>query len=200
MESKFIIASIEMSEWGYSMSAQGFAIAILMLFPLICFAAAQDKGSSGLAEKGPADIVEEILITGDRSFRARLMSAEVRAYDLFNQFNDDGRFHISCAKQSATGTRIESQTCAPQFVLDARQSHARDYRSSLANFLDPHGVPDGSVSPQSSPAEAVIAGHLPAYRLKMKQIAEEHPEFLQALIEYSNLKDSYERSRSSDAR
>jgi hypothetical protein len=136
---------------------------------------------------------EEIVIIGERSLRERLLAAEVKAYDLFNQFNDEKRFEISCSQQKSTGTAFNAQNCMPTFKLKALQAQARDYHESLLQYLTPiGGVPDGSVSPQQAPAEMLIAGQMPAYQRKLKEVAEQHPEFLQAIIEFSKLRQQYE--------
>lgn len=138
---------------------------------------------------------EEIVVTGNKPLRERMMEAQQRTFALFNEFNDENRFDIFCETHETTGSHFATQNCEPQFILDARQSMASDYKTSLSNFLDLYGIPDGSVSAQHIPAEAAIANQLPAYRSKMKQVAEEHPEFLQSLIEYTNLKREFERKK-----
>ena len=139
-----------------------------------------------------ADSAEEILITGDNILRERLMAAEKRAYDVFNAFNDERRFEISCNLHSPIGTVFVEQVCMPEFQLDALRAQGTDYLESLRNFLTLGGLPDGSVVPTTIPAEAVIASQMPDYRRKMKEVAEQHPEFREALIEYTELRAQFE--------
>jgi len=141
----------------------------------------------------PAVLPEEVLITGERNIyqlRAELLEAEKQAYDIFNSFNDDPRFDISCSTHAPTGSRITRQVCLPGFQLEAYQQHALQFLETLR--------PDGSnFAIQSQPQEVVIASQQEAYRSKLKQIAEEHPEFLDALIEFTELKERYQEATSS---
>jgi hypothetical protein len=44
------------------------------------------------------------------------------------------------------------------------------------------------------PAEAAIASQQKAYRAKMREVAEQQPEFVEALIRYSEAKARYEEA------
>lgn len=140
--------------------------------------------------------IEEIVVTGEsqkHQLRLQMLDAERAAYDLFNEFNDEKRFDIYCSVQTPTGSRIQSeeQHCQPNFEIEALRSHSRDYLESLRLLYDLYS-PDKNAVIASQPAEVVIASQQEAYRKKMKQVAEDHPEFLEALIEYSELKAKYE--------
>lgn len=165
-------------------------IVIALCLPLS--ALAQQDESSPAQER--QDQTEEVLVIGDRSLlqlRTRMMKAEKNAYDIFNKFNDEGRFRISCSMHQPTGTRFETQICQPDFELEATAAHGRDYWESLRALLDPDNL-DYSPPVQAQPQEAVIARQLPAYKRKIRQVAEEHPEFLEAVIQYSRTREQYE--------
>jgi hypothetical protein len=53
-------------------------------------------------------------------------------------------------------------------------------------------MPLGSISPTHVPMEAEIARQLPDYRRKIKQVAEQHPEFLEAVIRFAAMREQYE--------
>lgn len=123
---------------------------------------------------------EEVIVIGERStlqLRLQMWDAEAKAYGIFNEYNDDPRFDISCRQHQPTGTRISRQVCIPRFQLEATGNHAQDYINGTSQFL---------------PMQAAIAGQLKAYRSKIKQVAEEHPEFLEAIIQYSEVRERYE--------
>jgi hypothetical protein len=145
------------------------------------------------------EYIEEIVVTGEsqkHQLRLQMLGAERAAYDLFNQFNDEKRFDIYCSVQTPTGSRIQSeeQHCQPNFEIEALRSHSRDYLESLRLLYDLYS-PDKNAVITSQPAEVLIASQQEAYRKKMKQVAEDHPEFLEALIEYSKLKAQYEAAK-----
>ena len=142
------------------------------------------------------DRIEEVVITGERShlqLRLQMMEAEQAAYEIFNQFNDEKRFHISCGMQTPTGSRIQSDElyCQPNFEIEANRAHARDSLESFRLFYDPYST-DKSAVQTSQPAALVIASQQRAYQRKMKDVAEQHPEFLQAIIRFTELKTRYE--------
>ena len=137
------------------------------------------------------EVAEEIVITGERStmqLRIQLMEAEKQAYDIFNQFNDDRRFEISCSLSAPTGSRLLRQICQAEFEIQAMRGHAQDYYNTMPG----HGRPQGSVTKQYPPVAVELHRHQKAYREKMRQIAEEHPEFLDALARYAALNQEYE--------
>lgn len=126
------------------------------------------------------EMPEEIVVVGERrnfQLRLEMWDAEAKAYGIFNQYNDDQRFDISCRQHQPTGTRISRQVCTPAFQLEASKNHAQDYINGTSQFV---------------PMHMAIASQLKEYREKMKQIAEEHPEFLEAVIRYSEVRERYE--------
>lgn len=140
-----------------------------------------------VAAKGSASEPEEITVTGKRPLfqvRQELWSAEKAAYDLFNQFNDEARFKIHCHLHEPTGTRIRTQVCTPEFQLRATREHAQNYFNSFGQF---------------APMEMQIASQLPAYRRKIREVAEKHPEFLQAVIRYSEVRERISTELSSES-
>ena len=145
---------------------------------------------------------EEIVITGVQLLRKKMMLAEKNAYDIFNKFNDEKRFQISCSISQPIGTHLEKQICAPEFEIQATRSHAQDYYESLRNYLNLQAglaaLPDGSVVPTKIPVEAAISLQRPAYRQKLKQIAVEHPEFLEAIKQFGQLREQYEKQNATE--
>jgi hypothetical protein len=120
------------------------------------------------------------------------MESEQIAYDIFNQFNDEKRFNISCSVEEQTGSHFTRQVCQPEFEIQATRSHAQDYLDSMPGRLA--GLPQGSVAPTHSaiPMEMEINRHQPAFRRKLQDVAEKHPEFLEAIKRYAELREKYE--------
>lgn len=157
--------------------------------------AQQDETAAGPESRNP---IEEVLVTGERShlqLRLQMTEAEQTAYEIFNQFNDEKRFHISCSTQTPTGSRIQSDEkyCQPNFEIEANRAHARDSLESFRLLYDPHSTDKNAVQ-ASQPLELVIASQQRAYQRKMKEVAEQHPEFLQAIIRFTEIKTRYEEA------
>ena len=132
-----------------------------------------------IRDRENAAVPEEIVVTTKRTklqLRLQLWQAEEKAYDVFNTFNDEKRFDIKCYLHEPTGTRIKRQVCTPEFQLQATRDHAQDYINGTM---------------QNAPMEVQIASQLGDYRGKIKKVAEEHPEFLNAIIEYTEKRQEY---------
>lgn len=137
---------------------------------------------------------EEIEVTGEQNLpalRTRMWDAEENAYQIFNKFNDEERFNISCNMHQPTGSLIERQVCQPEFVRQATREHARDYFENIRSLYDPYNL-DYSPTIAHQPMEMEIASQQREYRNKLREIANEHPEFLNAIIRYSELRSRYE--------
>lgn len=179
------------------MSVRMTALALALGMPLA--APAQPDESS--REQEPQALPEEVLIIGERSMlqlRTQMWAAEKMAYDIFNRFNDESRFSISCSQHQPTGTRIARQICQPEFQRGATAAHGRAYWESYRALLDPNNL-DYSPQVTHQPAEAVIARQQPEFQRKMRQVAEEHPEFLEALIQYGEIRKMYEEAAATGA-
>ena len=163
---------------------------------------------SAAAQNAPAsnEEPEEIIVVGQRTvmkLRLEMWNLEKRAYEVFNTFNDEKRFDISCSAHQISGTRVERQLCQPEFEIQALAQHGRGYLDSYRAFMEGCYMGNCEIPPPtdgaptvSAPATVVIASQQQAYRAKMKQIAEEHPEFLEALIDYSEARARYEAATS----
>lgn len=145
------------------------------------------SGGAAQPTASPTQEVEEVTVTGQRAamaLRLQLEQAEKSAYDLFNKYNDDKRFRISCNEEAPTGSNFKRQVCQPEFERRAMSAHAYDYLGSLQN-------PDTeSTTMSAAPVEAAIAAQLPALQRKMKQLAEQHPDFLEAVVAFSKLRQA----------
>lgn len=174
------------------------AALIFALCTPLCAPAQQDESAPVPEDQ---EQPEEVVVIGQRytlQLRIQMMEAEKKAYDTFNTFNDEKRFNISCSLQQPTGSHIESETqfCQPAFEREATRTHGQDYFENYRAYLDPYT--DDHVPVLGPPQEAVIASQQSEYRRKMKQVAEEHPEFLEAIIQYSELRERYEEATSAE--
>lgn len=132
-------------------------------------------------------------MTGERSafpLRLQIESAEKLAYETFNKFNNERRFDVSCSVVAPIGSRLKQQVCQPEFELQALRGHAQDYLYSMPGRTL---LPDGSINQSFQPMEAQIARQRPAFRQKLKEVAEEHPEFLEALVRLARLQEEYRK-------
>lgn len=172
----------------------------ITILPLACCLSlfAQGQSVSTAAPEERRVPTEEVLVTGDRSvmqLRIQMMNAEKQAYDIFNQYNDEKRFEIHCRMHQPTGTRIQRQVCQAGFEIEATSNHAQAYYADLRDYLDPYTSPNTSQTVQV-PQAVSIASMQRKYKEKIRQVAEEHPDFLNAVIEYGALRQRYEAATS----
>lgn len=166
-----------------------------LLLALCCTRALSQQSPPGDISGSNKTLPEEVEIRGERpqwQLREEMQAAEVRAYELFNAFNDEPRFEITCYQHEPTGTRIARQVCQPAFERDATSDHGRVAYETYQAFLDPYGTPENSVQSTHRPLEAVIASQQEDYRGKMREVASKHPDFLEAIMRYARLRASYE--------
>jgi hypothetical protein len=149
-------------------------------------------------ESPPGDVTDEIIVVGNRqlmALRLGMLDAEREAYEVFNQFNDERRFEIHCDKRAPTGSRLVIQVCEPEFEIQAKRTHAQNYLENTRDMLNQLalGAPPVEIHPPVYvPPEFAISSQQEAYRGKLKQVAEEHPEFLDALVKYVDARKQYE--------
>ncbi|MCC6201503.1 MAG: hypothetical protein IT494_00685 [Gammaproteobacteria bacterium] len=161
---------------------------------LLAVASCLATGVAAQTDETPPAAIEEVTITAPRATRSQrlqLQRAEQRAYDLFNRYNDDKRFRISCSEEAPTGSKFKRQVCQPEFEQQALRAHGQAYLDSVQAMLDPGRADEGTI-PSAIPVAAAIAAQQPALRRKMKQVAEQHPDFLEAVIEYGRLRQQYQ--------
>jgi len=129
---------------------------------------------------------EEVMVIGERvhKLRTQMMEAEIQTYDLFNKFNDEKRYAVNCNIRPPTGTRFKKVVCYTGFEGDALAEHGRDYAENLSLGTTPNNIP----------TEARIAAQREGFRQKMKKVAEQHPEFLKAVIRYTQKQKEFEEA------
>jgi hypothetical protein len=163
-----------------------------LLLPVAVHAAA---GQDDRVEAHESDAATEgLVVRGEPSLgllRAQMWEAEKRAYEVFNRFNDEDRFNISCSMHQPTGTRLRTQVCQARFEQDASRAHAQAFHQNFRDFLDPE-TPADAPPRHYQPVQFVIAGQQEDFRRKMRQVAREHPEFLEALVQHSEARSRYD--------
>lgn len=150
------------------------------------------QDANGQIEKLPVEVLVEGNLELQHS-RNAMLSAEREAYEVFNKFNDVKKFKINCSLHRPTGTNLSQQICMPAFEADLQAGHAREFLDSYRAFMDPT-TPETSQVPTGVPFQNRTQYDRKKYKLKIKEIAEMHPEFLKALIHYADKKKEFEES------
>lgn len=187
---------------------------LVLMFSFPCAAQAAP------AEEPTADIDEVVVVRGWRhpvQLRLQMVDAELAVYDLFNQLNDDASLKLECHKRNVGGTRLQTMDCMPRFESQAKAQEGRDvlevYRASLNSMaatgifstIFPGPMNQGAAEDMANgaqfvnytpmtmgiPAKQAIQMGQSRLQKKMQAIAEEHPEFIEAVKSYVDAKERY---------
>ncbi len=126
--------------------------------------------------------LEEIIVRAPRtlgSMRVEILKAENNALALFNDLNDDDDYDIYCARETPTGSHIPQRVCRPRYLVRLESRAAQDFLRG-----DIYYMPVGEVRQHDS-----------ILLEKLETLAVEHPELLQAVRDYHQLKTAYEAER-----
>jgi len=151
--------------------------ALIGLLPLTAFAQDTDSESELLDAA-----IDEITIVGARtlgSMRAEVVIAEDRAFELFNDFNDDDGYDIICKRETRIGSQIPKRVCL-----------ARMYRETLAEATIDEDFGDLRLGRMTGSDK-----HQKILQEKMRALAMEHPELLSALQKRYALEQKFKQAR-----
>jgi hypothetical protein len=126
--------------------------------------------------------IDEITVVGARSLgamRAEVTMAEDQVYALFNDLNEDDRYDIICKKEARIGSQIPKRVCLARMYRDALAEETVDEDSGF--------VPAGTMTRSSK--------HQKILQEKMRALAMEHPELLQALKKRRALDQEFKQAR-----
>ena len=140
----------------------------------------------------------EIIVTGKSRFNLRelAMEKEEAVYDIFNSLVDDKQFKITCKWENRYLSHIKSWGCMPEFERVAEQAKAQGVLGEMASVLgSPGAMNAGSVAESLYlPPDFAIQKGQAEMKEKMRQVANESPEFVDALIQYVEAKENYKET------
>jgi hypothetical protein len=150
----------------------------LLVFVALCSPAwAQQAASPPQATPG----VDEIVVPGSRpeNLRVEIERLEGAVYERWNALNTNDEFDIHCREMEPTGSNIPLRTCAPNFVVEAESSVARNQ------------ITDGrSTRGRRDPAElrTQLEQKSRALTEEMQRVAREDEQLLRDLVRLDELR------------
>lgn len=123
--------------------------------------------------------IEEVIVRAPRSLRSmqrEVERAEDRAFEMFNELNDDDDYDIVCHRELPTGSNISYRNCRARFV----DRLLRESTEEAFSFGNPVPLPLQQIANQMT----ILAE-------KVEALARENPQFLDATIEVELRKDDY---------
>ena len=141
---------------------------------LLLSAASADAQEDG-AEEMTMEEIEVIAKAQLDSLRLQLYNAEINVYDIFNELNDDNEFDVDCEDKAPVGSHIKQRFCQPRFIEDLYNEAFRERNSNRISKSQLRRK-------QEEMAEI------------METLANDSPELMQALVDYSVAADTYDKA------
>jgi len=130
----------------------------------------------------PPGTIEEVIVYGSKpliKLKHEMYRAEETLYSTFNSFITDDDFKIRCRKEAITGSKIKRRVCRPNFVGNL-----------LAEATQMMMWGQGYVYP----AAKIQEGNERLLAI-MTETALEQPEMLNALVKYTEARETLESER-----
>ena len=135
------------------------------------------------------EVMEEVTVIGQKqifTLRKQIIQAEDHAFEIFNILNDDDDYDIHCEMVARTGTLIRKRMCLPNFYRQATAAEAQE-------FLGYVGVT--TYIPVVPSTQNVVAYKFPIFKAKVKKLALENPNMLDALKKLIELNQELKETR-----
>ncbi|MDX2411323.1 MAG: hypothetical protein QNK34_05135 [Woeseiaceae bacterium] len=132
--------------------------------------------------KSEPDMIDEVTVMGSRSLRSlrrEMVEAEDNIYAIFNSLNHDDGYDIICKKERRIGSQILYRVCKARLYREKVAEAAEDYLDQNEHY----GV---TLNAQQ---------HNEILREKMRALAAENPQLVEALRKRLALQKDYELER-----
>ena len=130
-----------------------------------------------------AETIEEVTVIGQRtltSIRMQIDRASERIFELYNELNTDDLYDIHCRSAAPTGSHITRKVCSPVYF---ELAEADATQVSLGG-----GVGTGLFYGR-------LAQHNPIMEQKWKDVVNNNPEIVEAIVEHFELTEELKESR-----
>lgn len=128
----------------------------------------------------PTEEIEEIVVYGEKSLlllKKDMERASNVVFESFNALNDDDQFDIHCSDKVPTGSNLSKGSCRPNYE-DQIYSDATSRQLDMTDG----GIPTQGFRINQAAVEAKLKKKKKLMDAKMEALANENPEFAQALI------------------
>ena len=167
--------------------------------------AARERTDKAASQEKP----DEVIVRGRRvgELRAAVEDARLRAYDLFNDLNNNDDFDVYCHKESRSGTNVPQVICRAQFENRISADAAREYLSGLFSACsgpeDTTGISQDCMFSNKGAGGIAraqgVEGQLPGKREQMTdeifRLARENDEFAKAILDWYEASKQYDEAR-----
>lgn len=148
--------------------------------------------------------IEQITVTGERtllSMKNALERAEEDMYRAFNSLNSNDDFDIFCVTETKTTSHIVQRGCEPVFLTNLRKETSQNALSQIRNAYTTDGIDVTllnyglSFLESEKELKAQASDKYEALSLEILRIANENPDYMDALRRIGELREEYEAAR-----
>lgn len=146
--------------------------------PALSSPAAQEHANVITPQGNSSRPIEQIDVTGNRSFfriRQQIIAAENDIYALFNDLNTSDGMDIVCKRVRPTMSHISVRVCEPEFVTTLRANNVGDALLGIDILFSDMAIKNES------------AASMEKIFQEYERIALENPDFARALVRFANL-------------
>lgn len=182
-----------------------FAVSILgASHSLLAQDDADAPAAAATSSELPTRAIEQITVTGERSLltmRNEIERIEEDMYRRFNELNNSDELDIFCVSERRTTSHIIQRTCEPVFLTKLKKENAQSAVSEMRNAftdegMDPVLMEYGlNLIESESSLKSLASGQYEELSVEILRIAQEHPDYLEALLKIGELKTEYAAAR-----
>ena len=144
-------------------------------------AVAQEDDTNAL-EQAEKEMIDEVTVLGPRSLalmRKEIIAAEDKVFAIFNELNTDDGYDVICKKETSIGSQILQRVCKARLFRERQSEAAEDFYEDSA----------------SAPVRINAKRHSEILREKMRTLAMENPELVEALRKRKSLLEEFASRR-----
>ncbi len=157
----------------------GLALTISLVATAMCQTTSTQEGDSG--------VVDEIVTVGKKSLQ-RLQkdfdNAEAGFFDVYNSYNNDSRYEVTCEYKQALGSRRRTHECKAEFQREYEEELASGNNSAL-----------GGGQEFAPPTSKGMRRQQEIFRKKISDAISRHKKMREALNEFGDAKKALETER-----
>jgi hypothetical protein len=191
------------ARWGRMRAAASTFLSAALLNGSVAVAQVEGAAPSGVPN---AETPDEVVVTAKRlgELRIEVQDARKHAYDIFNDINSDNEFDVHCGDQTRVFSHAKVFVCRAQFEKRIEAQAAREYLQGLVvSCRGEGGVSQAcmfsAAGQRAITRAAAVENPLQGKRDRLNdeiiKLANENPQFAQAILEFYAASQKYEAAR-----
>jgi len=155
------------------------ALTISLVATAVCQTTSTQEGQSGP--------IDEVVSVGKKSLQRlqrEVDSAEAGFFDVYNSYNNDSRYEVTCEYKQSLSSRRRTHDCKAEFQREYEEELARGNNSAL-----------GGGQEFAPPSSKGMRRQQEKFQKKIADAVSRHKKMREALTEFANAKKALEAER-----